>query len=533
MATSPVVYPGPINRCSNGIGEINRASGNQGVLPQYCACDLSPTFNTSNEYWCRQVGNGEWDYVESFDNCTFSNSDNPYGVQSFCVFGLPLAPKCERVSFTGDPLQCCLQDYSGCGRTSLANDEREVNLCFTDSTQSQVGNSCDSTNCNNTCSPCVRSIITNQNSSDGAEGTCGSSNCRDILFIYCTGADLPPGNSSWISRWLNFNGKPLRFGAANVLVRNIYGTDCGSVDLYFQTIQNGSCVQLSLARSQNEDFLYAQSLLEATIERYYADGFSLTATPGSEEYTAFTDYFYYGLACPFPLLCQNILTKICSAFTVDNLTFNSGLADLCGCYLPNSQYEKYVNVYQVDKQCTPSCNRLNTVPIVSSSNQPIICTQNLCIIDNNTISLANSIVNTSVNITQLCANCGTGACVCSIENNTIQGVDSAIGSINITEQCAATECTYVDPISGASTTLPCDIINDETISESLQIIREQAFVNLSRRNMIWVILVAIVVIVIITGIFLYIFRCKRRYQSSQIENLTSNYSVVSNDKILK
>jgi len=178
------------------------------------------------------------------------------------------------------------------------------------------------------------------------------------------------------------------------------------------------------------------------------------------------------------------------------MEFNPSIANWCGCYLNNKEYSKYVDQYQVNKQCTPLCNRTAAIPLVTGGNQALLCDQDSCIIDDLAINLAGTTVTGKVEINQMCGNCSSGegaSCACRIENNTINGLNSIIGNINIGETCTSAVCTQTNQ-DGNLVTVPCDGSSSQSESGDT----EEEFSSVVR------IVISIVILIVIIGILFFI-----------------------------
>jgi len=157
-----------------------------------------------------------------------------------------------------------------------------------------------------------------------------------------------------------------------------------------------------------------------------------------------------------------MLTNYCSQYSADDLVSNPNLVRWCGCYLPDSEYVKYVNQYQINKECTPLCNRRGNIPLTNpTGTSNITCTTDTCLIDNISISLLNTTVTNGINFSQLCGGCGTNtsnaACTCIMENNTISAVNSKIGGgINISQSCGSSVCYEDNPNTAGPAQLQID-----------------------------------------------------------------------------
>lgn len=552
------------NNCSNIQTTVTRNVCSASINDQVTSSNVGiPTSNTTtvlggfctyggssgNSYrqdWCSRVGHGnsEWKASGTGNSCGYNNCA-PYQAEtkSGCCHGCCQSDGkgavCQRVAFKGDAAQCCLNDFKGCGLNAGTfspgqdNTAKYVDLCFSNS---QIGQAPSYANCLNTsqssagdcsrtCNPCQRDI--SANSTIVTPDKCDTSGkfgnyCSSVLTEYCAGGDLPEGDSSWINRWVNDDGTPVRYGCLNALMRNVYAPplndpinynsklpiQCNLVSNYFKTIAaSTSCTPMSMDGTSPEGLTVASAMLAAVSARYKADGFVLGSLPGMPGYNPFQDFLYADVCCPFPLLCKSLLTNTCGQYSSQQMTDNPSIANWCGCYLPDGEYEKWTKTYQTSKQCTPLCNRTTAVPLVDLNNQPMRCNQDICIIDDTSIQLANTTVNGSVNVTQMCGNCHSGinqsspsSCQCLIDSNSTIISGGQVNNVNVKEQCTTSSCTGVDPNTGQTMTLPCDQVgNEQQYIEQQQaaiLAAKQAAQRQRNVNILILISVAIVIVII-------------------------------------
>ena len=101
------------------------------------------------------------------------------------------------------------------------------------------------------------------------------------------------------------------------------------------------------------------------------------------------------------------------------------------------------------------CNRIGNIPLVNSDGTELLCTQNVCVIDNINIQLTKTTANGGIDISQLCGSCNgpNKSCACIIQNDTFLAADSAIGGgIDLSQQCSSGTC--VRPGPNTTTTPP-------------------------------------------------------------------------------
>lgn len=299
------------------------------------------------------------------------------------------AASCSRVAYTGDPVQCCLNNYSNSAAPSA---------CYSDAAAQ------------NTCDPQYTNI--------------NGSACESTLFDLCTGAGLAPNDDSWLVNW---SGNFICPSAINLAVfgqNSIPSTPAETTPL------------------NSAGYFWARSVFTAAAQRYWQNGFSLIALPGEPGYNDFSQviypYFQYS-----PGLGQDVLSIQCSSVTLSQLTTSVGYAPWCGCYMAPGQYSQWVDQFRVPLECSPPCNNQTSIQLASfnsAGSQP--CTASACILDNVTLSLSSTNVNGDVTFSQVCGSCGGGntQCVCSISDVNLATMNSDLGDINLTQNCGQTNC---------------------------------------------------------------------------------------------
>ncbi len=537
-----------VNRCSGYTGATSGSETGpslEPVLENFCTYSGSGG-NSSRKQWCGYVGNAEWGDAGkggscNFDECSRVNQVSKTGCCSGCCSTEGKGALCGRERFTGFPGTCCFNDYAGCGISGQSENEATIDLCWANNNALGIAisnnpSSCNDTNCTGTCDPCLRDVTSDVNTTDGLGRRCGevfqgpnwesgTGFCQDVVMKYCTGADLEEGNTSWILRWMNADGSPVRYGCLNAMVRNLYKgspNNCGLTEAYFKLINSDTnCSPLGLTGASVEGVNYSSDLITQTFDRYQEDGFIVGSLPGFPGYNPFQDFMYSNVCCRFPNLCQSSLNSVCSAYTTTQLSANPSVANWCGCYLPRGEYSKYVDQYQVNPECTPPCNRPTAIPRVNPGGQPVRCTNDTCIIDDLAINLAQTNVGGTVNISQMCANCSpafdpisgqnpngynsnSASCSCSIENNQINIVNSELGTINISQSCTSTTCYVTDATTGNLVSIPCDEVSDpQAAIEAQQAeIEAQARAAQAQRNRNILIVLGIALLIVFIAAFL-------------------------------
>lgn len=434
-------YPCPDNQCN--ICNVSLGAQMPDALPNFCTLRGFGGNNQRATYCQKMSKAGEWgDPFDIHNGCKYNDCNNYQQVETGCCDGccgiIGGGLLCTRQSFTGDPLTCCLNDYS-CNSTNSA--------CFSDDTQQ------------NTCAdgtlgtgsfegqyvPNYRSLV--------------SPDCQDVFLQYCTGnlPDDDQNSTDWLDRWTTNNGG---IGScANILARNMFATSghtCGTVP----PITPGICSINPPLPINSQGYFWAQNLVSETMAKYAAQGFEIGTLPGFPGYNPFQDFLYSNVCCPYPGLCQDGLNIACARYTSQRISLNPAVSQWCGCHLPDAEYQSYSAKYNIPPECTPMCNRSGTIPIIGINATPVLCKQNICLIDGVTVNLINAQIGGGIDFDQVCGNCGGGAqCSCIVSDTTVDISNSTIGGnvIPVSEGCGALTCSQTNPgTTGPSTiTVPC------------------------------------------------------------------------------
>lgn len=308
----------------------------------------------------------------------------------------------QRTRFDGNPTTCCLQDYV-CNLQNPAS-------CF-----SSPGRA-------DTCDPIYRDA--------------SATPCQPLIQTHCLGLDLLNDDRSWITRWSD--------GTCPRAVERIYYNNCPRVDAGITT----------------ERFKVASGIVTGAIDKYQKQGFVLGALPGFPGYSDAQNRFY-DICKKTPGLCP--MRQICSSQTTDSVSRNPLMLQWCGCHLPPDQYAKYTNQYQINPECTPTCNRPDVIPTADiAGTGKIRCEESFCLIDNLTITLASTDLTGGINIGQFCGSCSGAECSCIISDTSIDIANSEIGGgINLTQACGGSAlCLRTNPVPGltpGTIEVPCSV----------------------------------------------------------------------------
>lgn len=167
--------------------------------------------------------------------------------------------------------------------------------------------------------------------------------------------------------------------------------------------------------------------MKETLLNYQKLGLNIGAYPGTPEYHPVQDIIYQNIACPFPITISNALQDPCSQYSTQSLSFNPSAAQWCGCYLNGEEYLPYSAKYNIQPECTPMCNRQNTIPIIKNNGDIVTCEKSICLIDGVTVNLTNSSVGGSIDFNNVCGNCNGSNCSCIITDTNIDINNGTIG----------------------------------------------------------------------------------------------------------
>lgn len=389
------------NICNDNIDEVFDSRG---------FCTLRSSHNQYRNEYCESLSDGEWTRTGNGGyNCYYNSCDEKSEVYSgaSCCSGCCAitgeATKCRRIAFKGEPLTCCFRDLA-CNSSSSDNQ-----YCFSDSTKKR------------TCAPEFRDKSSTQ--------------CQDLLYEFCIGKNV--NDNVFYSRWLDtvlIDGTEYPQPCYHALYRNLFKN------------QAGACLQQSgVGFPNSQGFAWSKELMSDVFRRYTSSGNSLDSRPGENTNIEFNSLLW-DICLNNPGICQPALNTYCTSVTVDTLIRRPGLSSWCSCYLPDEQYSKYTNLYQINKECTPICNVPGVIPLPDDAGTAIKqCQQSICIIDDVSISLAES-KSENITFSQLCGSCGgTGTCSCVFSNTTITIINSDLeDGINISQECSGNSKCYTE-----------------------------------------------------------------------------------------
>lgn len=179
------------------------------------------------------------------------------------------------------------------------------------------------------------------------------------------------------------------------------------------------------------------------------------ALPGAIDYYSFQDTLITSCR-EVGGVCHLAQEKLCDGCIRTEISNNAALIGLCGCYSPNLDPVLYKR--EIPKACDPLCNNGKAAKLTDpETGAESRCTDTVCVLDNLSINAAKSTLG-GVQLTQICAGCGTG-CTCIIDTSVLN-LTAGIGLDNpalFQQYCPPTQatCLVIDSRTQSSTVVPC------------------------------------------------------------------------------
>lgn len=413
-----------------------------------------------------------------------------------------------------------------------------------------------------------------------SDGTFNSGTCQTSLWQAGATGPIGPNNQSGptapptflpqTSPYNGFSGIPpcqqifwrTLYGNQPTFQNNFWNTNNGGTDSVIDTTtsiqpQVGACGAIPFGGTPNAAGIEnARYMLNRVVSKYTADGGSVVAPFSLARDEPFIQWLYT-VCAEYPYLCYSglntggaFLDNICTpanGVTAEAMLTNPNMAKWCGCNMPDSQYQTYLNGLGgtlISKQCTPYCNTSDVIPSFDTETLQInTCNQSLCVIDDVTITLARSRVTGPITLNNICTSCsptgsngansntttnsssGTGgstisnntqgnisgnvsySCQCIMNNINITSIGATIeGGINIGTACNGNaKCYQAQTIDGKTQSLEVDC-HSEKPSANKVIEEQEARLMKTAQNVSngWIIFIFILVVALIIIIWLFI-----------------------------
>jgi hypothetical protein len=211
-----------------------------------------------------------------------------------------------------------------------------------------------------------------------------------------------------------------------------------------------------------EGLLWAQQAFDGMFAKYISYGGTLFQSEATQGSLTDLNAQIFKICTQTPAICENSLKAYCEQITLDDIIRDPSIQPWCGCYMPDAQYAKYTDLYEIALECTPACNATGVIlPPTSDGTGSKVCQSSTCVIDDISIELYSSRVEgTGINFTQLCPSCSSGAtCTCLITGSTINIINSTIPTLSIGQNCGtASQCLKATTDSSGrpiTVSIPC------------------------------------------------------------------------------
>ena len=212
--------------------------------------------------------------------------------------------------------------------------------------------------------------------------------------------------------------------------------------------QAASCASIPFAGEPTPTGVaWARKMFNAIYQKLKANGTNLTQNVNTGADKPMVEWMYT-VCSKYPQICQDILQQECAGVSPTEFNTNLNKWNWCGCYMSDDKYVKYTDNFGISKECTPYCNAQNVIPALNGdTTSPARCTQNVCLIDNVSITLAKTHFqneNNNLNFSQVCGGCGGGYTGAVINQNGIQNNtgNSNLNSVSTTTcQCVMSNFT--------------------------------------------------------------------------------------------
>lgn len=247
-----------------------------------------------------------------------------------------------------------------------------------------------------------------------------------------------------------------------------YWSDGKCYSAMYSALYGGATIGLD-----SSGLAYSRCIMDKTFRRYL---FTNNITePGQGGYNSFQETLLETCR-KLPGVCDTaLINRVCDnpkGLDVDTLRAeiagNRTRLNFCGCFAPSPSD---VRLQLSNSACDPLCARITTVPRMVTmgplAGTADLCNQDICVINDVSITATKSVVQGGVSFGQVCNNCSTGNCTCVISGVNISGILSDLGVPNMFSSIcgSGSTCLQGDPLNPTAppTLVPCEsVVNINT-----------------------------------------------------------------------
>lgn len=336
------------------------------------------------------------------ERCVANNNPDNYflNLNDISKGGLDaMKVRCIRNGFSANPAQCCLQDVG----KNITN--KKTPACFTKDTYGNVS----------TCHPIYR---------DATGPGCSpyiDKICLGYTDELAMGGNTTTGYTNWKDLWTKnaydntkLDTDTLKIPCVRIMYRlmtsgdkNNPGYDVSQDVDQFSNLPSGII--------SPEGYFRATQIVEKALQKYIDESTNhdknnlLRASDSDSTQDGLFTEIIWKLCYSNPGLCSSKLKELCQDVKSEDIANNPTMAKWCGCYMSDSEYDKYVNDYKINKECTPFCNRPEAIPLVDQNGIDVLdCKQSVCVMDDITLKFVDTKFNGAINFSQLCNSCSQG-----------------------------------------------------------------------------------------------------------------------------
>ncbi len=287
--------------------------------------------------------------------------------------------------------------------------------------------------------------------------------------------------------------------------QNIMQDNCSNdVDLPFKQKWIGDAVSSDCRRyafeadqrGSPEDYI---PVIDAMVRRYLITENAQILPPTDLSFDPFLQEVI-NICKLHPGSCDEVLRQKCAGVKREDLAINVSLANICGCFMPDTEYQRYAQF--LEKECDPICTLNSVIHQGTPAGEEIKCTKSICVMDNITIDVLQQSQVGGIQFSQLCGNCGSQGCQCVIADSSITSIDSVIsGNITIEQKCGGIPtCVVTNPDDPTSQPQQ---VNCDDPNSTFQAGAEPS-PGISTSNLVIIIVVLIIIALIIYFIASYV-----------------------------